>query len=172
MQTKMIHIDDVDKVRIARYGANKIFVIHYDDRKIMDDKELIELFDRAWSNGLNIRIQRAEIIQPEEVERRLLDRYHTYINHEQEHRSFHYSKTEFIVQLEKFSSKEYRLTQLWRVASSDSHPKTLFINFDSIEEKEQFDELANKLGFDAEKLGIILIRNFVNLHPNIFNNTD
>ena len=93
--------------------------------------------------------------------------HHTYIDPEQEHRSFHDLKAEFIAQLEKLDSNKYRLTQLWRVTSSDNHPKTLFVNFDSIEEKEQFNELANKLGFNAEQLGLQIIRNFVNLHPNI-----
>ena len=106
------------------------------------------------------------------MERRLLEKYHTYVDREQEHRSFHYLKAEFITQLEKLEKNKHRLTQLWRVASSDNHPKTLFVNFDSIEEKEQFDELANKLGFNAEQLGLKIIRNFVNLHPNIDRETD
>ena len=62
----MIYVDEIDKVRIARYGANKLFGIDYDARKTMDDEELIRLFDRIWSDGLSNRVQRSEIISPEE----------------------------------------------------------------------------------------------------------
>ncbi len=167
LEIEMIYTEEFDKVRIAKSGPNKLFEIDYDTRQAMDNKELINLFDRV-SNVLYDCTKRAEIISKEEVDRRLLDKYHSYVDPEQEHRSFHYLKAEFIVQLKKVGSNQYKLTQLWRVASSDNHPKTLFINFDNIEEPKQFEILANSLGFEDEKLGLQLIRNFMKLHPNYY----
>ena len=51
------------------------------------------------------------------------------------------------------------------MTSSDEHPLTLFIKFSNIEERERFKSLAKSLQIDDEKLGLRLIRNFMNLHP-------
>lgn len=161
----MIEIDAQDKIRIAKSGANKLFLVDYDTRQRMDKQQLIELFDRVWLNGLRRLVLDAEVIEPEEVSRRLLDKHHTYVDPQQEHRSFRYLRAEFIAQLEPYKNGEYKLTQLWRVASSDNYPKTLFINFSSVEERELFYSLARSLDMDDEELGLRLIRNFMNLHP-------
>ncbi|AKG20812.1 hypothetical protein [Calothrix sp. 336/3] len=161
----MITIDDSDKARIAKIGANKLFDVEYETRQKMSNLELIEVFERAWEKVLENRVNNAEIISSEEVARRLLDKYHGFIDPQQEHRSFHYLKAEFIAQLIKTDSNTYKLTQIWRVASSDTYPKTLFISFSSVEERNRFDELARSLQYTDEELGLLLIRNFMNLHP-------
>lgn len=161
----MIEVNDQEKVRIARSGANKLFGVDYDIRKNMGEKELLNLFDKVWSNRLEHLIVGAEVISRDEVNRRLLDKYHTYVDPDQEHRSFHYLKAEFIAQLELVGDARCKLTQLWRVASSDTHPKTLFITFSSVAERERFSSLAQNLAASDEELGLKLIRNFVILHP-------
>lgn len=50
----MILVSEIDKVRITRYGANKLFGIDRDARKAMEDEKLIKLFNRIWSNGRNV----------------------------------------------------------------------------------------------------------------------
>ena len=161
----MININDADKARIAKFGANKLFEVEYDTRQKMQESELIELFDHVWLRGLDDRVKKAEVISREEVTRRLLDKYHDFVDPHQEHRSFHYLKAEFIAQLEKVDSEQHKLTQLWRVASSDTYPKTLFINFGSVEERKKFDNLAKNLETSDEELGLQLIYSFMNLHP-------
>lgn len=159
----MIKITATDKVQIAKFGANKLFRIDYKTRKGMDDSQLLELFDDAWENRLKYLVESAEVIQQEEVSRRLLDKHHTYIDSAQEHRSFHYLKAEFIAQLRPLDSNQYELTQLWRVSSLDAHPNTLFITFSSIAEREQFSALARNLRKNEEDIALKLIRNFMEL---------
>lgn len=161
----MIEISDYDKIRIAKSGANKLFGADYDIRKNMDEIELIALFDKVWANRLEYLVLGAEVIARDEVTRRLLDKYHTYVDPKQEHRSFHHLKAEFIVQLEPLGEDRYKFTQLWRVASSDTHPKTLFITFSSTAERDQFSTLAQDLSASDEELGLKLVRNFMDLHP-------
>ncbi len=161
----MIIIDDADKTRMAKSGANKLFEIEYDDRQKMTGVELANLFNHIWSKGLDDRVEKAEVISKEEVARRLLDKYHDYIDPQQEHRSFHYLKAEFIAQLRKINNEQYKLTQLWRVASSDIYPKTLFIEFSSVEERKKFESLAEKLETSDKELGLELVLNFMRLHP-------
>ena len=162
----MIEVDSQDKIRIAKSGANKLFEVDYDVRQNMSDQQLIELFDQVWQRGLERRVLKAEVIPSDEVNRRLLDKYHNFVDFDQQHRSFRYAKAEFIVQLQPSENAQCKLTQLWRVVSSDSHPKTLFITFSSVEERQRFTSLAQSLGInDDEDLGLRLIRNFMDLHP-------
>jgi len=161
----MIEVDSQDKIRMAKSGANKLFEVDYDVRKNMDSQQLVELFDRVWRGGLKRMVSNAGVIPSEEATRRLLDKYHSFVDPSQEHRSFHYSKAEFIAQLQPCENNQYKLTQLWRVASSDTYPKTLFVTFSSVEERERFTALAESLGIVDEELGLRLIRNFMDLHP-------
>ncbi len=162
----MIKIENKIKYKIAKFGANKLFIKEYKEREKMDEQQLIILFDTVWSKTLEELVLKAKKCPVEEVYNRLLDEKHSFIDPKQEHRSFHYKKAEFIVQLEiyKHEKFQYRLTDLWRVTSSDSYPQTLFINFSSVEEKNLFKSLAEKLNFRDEELGLKLIYNFMNLH--------
>lgn len=162
----MIQVEDDDKIRITKSGANKLFVVEYDERQNMSSEKLIELFDTKWYNIVKELVEEADVCRShKEVIRRLPDKYHSFIEPEQEHRSFRYRQAEFIVQLQPLDDNQYRLNLLWRVPSSDDHPKTLFVNFSSVEEREQFEKLATSLGINDEKLGFQLQRNFMNLHP-------
>ncbi len=162
----MIEVDNYVKVRITKSGANKLFEVDYETRKNMDDEKLIDLFNQSWTKKLQRMVLQAKVIESDEVERRLLDtNYYNYIDSQQEHRTFHYKKAEFIAQLQIIENAKYKLTQLWRVTSSDEHPLTLFINFSNIEDRERFESLAKSLNIDEEKLGLQLIHNFMNFHP-------
>lgn len=162
----IINIDDQTKIRLAQKGANKLFNVEYEERQNMSENNLIDLFDQAWSRIIKHQIMKADLIPPEEVRRRLLDNCHPYIDPDQEHRSFHYDKAEFIVQLQLSQNSQYQLTQLWRVVSSDSHPTTLFVEFNSPEELKRFKFLAESLDTTGEELGLQLIYHFMSLHPN------
>lgn len=50
----MIEVDNNDKVRIAKSGANKLFEVDYETRKSMDEQKLIDLFNQIWTKKLEI----------------------------------------------------------------------------------------------------------------------
>ena len=124
----MIEVDDITKVRLAKIGANKMFGVDYDTRQTMDEPELIDLFDRVWTQGVERSVVDGEKCSAEEAARRLADKYHGFIDARQSHRSFRYRKAEFIAQL-KVEDDSSTLTQLWRVSSSDTHPENPFRDF-------------------------------------------
>lgn len=161
----MIEVDSKDKIRIAKGGPIKLFKVDYKDRKNMGERQLIELFDRVWSGELERMVTKAEVIPSEEATRRLQDKYHNFVDPDQQHRSFYHLKAQFIVQLQLSKNNQYKLTQLWLVNSSDIHPKTLYVTFSSVEERDLFASLAQSLGINDEELGLRLIRNFMDLHP-------
>ena len=69
---------------------------------------------------------------------------------------------ELVAQVQQAKGKSL-LTQLWRVKSSDEYPKTLFVNFASEEEREEFRQIADSLGWKDEALGLQLLRDFMNV---------
>ncbi len=161
---KVITVEDSTKVMVAKFGANKLFGVDYDERQKMINEQLTELFDRVGQGKIEQLVQGGKVCEYEEVARRLKENQKKYLDSQQKHRSFRHQNAEFIVQLQS-QNDQYKLTQLWLVNSSDEYPKTLFINFSSVEERERFRKLAKSLRIDDEELGLRLVRNFMNLHP-------
>lgn len=107
---------------------------------------------------------------PDDARSRLTSAQQQYFDSSQEHRGFRMQtlNAEFIAQLLSRGDEGYEMTQLWRVSSSDSHPKTLFVTFATVEEREKFRKLAANLGSKDEDLGLQLVIDFMEKHPRRF----
>jgi len=164
-----IIVEEREKINIAKWGANKLFGDPDKRRKEMTDQELITLFDSVWEDRLRRAIVTASKCQSTEAIERLTPSQRNYFDHKNEHRQFRLNdlNVEFVVQLEKTDNSE-KLNQLWRVSSSDEHPKTLFVTFETVEEKEKFKKLAANLGRQEEELGLELVTDFVKKFPESF----
>lgn len=66
---------------------------------------------------------------------------------------------DFIAQIEGSD-----LTQLWKISSGDDFPRTLWVEFESAEVKQEFEALAADLGWVDRELGLALIRDFMDKH--------
>ena len=108
-----IVVEPGEKIRIARFGANKIFKVDVSERRKLPAEKLIELFDKTWEAGLEQRILNAEVIEAEEVSRRLLDQHQPYIDSAEEHRTFRSNSAEYISQLQPIGKSRYKLTRLY-----------------------------------------------------------
>lgn len=159
----MLIVEREAKRLLARWGPNKLFGDDVDHRQGMSDDDLEERFDTVWHSMLQGLVQAAEVCTSEEVPGRLTKKQQRYFDGSQTHKSFRHGGAEFVVQLETVCDGE-RLSQLWRVSSSDTHPKTLFVNFATVEEREHFRDLAEKLGWQDEHLGLELVRSFMRIH--------
>lgn len=159
----------IKKVRIAKLGANKLFG-DPDKRKEMIDNELINLFNEVWTGTLVSNITRAAKCDPNDAYKRLTEREKKFFAFEQEHRQFRLQdfNLEYVVQLEYLAHNEYSLTQLWKIASSDINPKTLYVTFETVDERKRFKNLATKLGFNDEDLGLRLVLDFMSKFPKDF----
>ncbi|MDB5339504.1 MAG: hypothetical protein JWN70_5123 [Planctomycetaceae bacterium] len=170
----IIEVSEDVKRNLARFGPNKLFGDDVDERKKLTDEQEIALFDRVWKAKLEAAIQSAERCDSDEAKQRLTFSQQQYFRASQEHRSFRMQQlnAEFVVQLlpsEGNNFKDtYELTQLWRVSSSDTHPKTLFVTFDTVEQREQFKHLAGRLGIKDVDLGLHLVMDFMTKHPGRF----
>lgn len=155
-------VADETRARLAKYGPNKLFG-DYDKRQEMPVEQLVRVFNNAWNDSLAAAVQGSAPCRPEEARRRLSDKEARFFDESQEHREFrlHDRNMEFIVQLRRGPEGSHEVTQLWHIKSTDSHPKTLFVTFESVEEREAFRELARRLGWHDEALGLALLRDFM-----------
>lgn len=166
-----ITVSDDVKSTLAKYGPNKLFGDDVDDRKKLPHLDAVRLFNRVWNTVLAVAIETAEKCDSDDAKQRLTFSQQQYFKSSQEHRSFRMQNlnAEFIVQLARGEGDHtYELTQLWRVSSSDTHPKTLFVTFDTVEQRERFKTLAQNLGIKDEDLGLQLVLDFMAKHPGRF----
>lgn len=154
-----IHISDETKVRITRIGPVRTFG-DFESRQKLNEAELVILFDQKWKLGLGQAVNSSLPCEYEVVRSRLQGKQLNFVDKAQEHRQFRYHNMDFIVQFgQNVDSKE--LTQLWKVQSGDDHPKTLFVTFDTVAERERFKAIADHLFQNDEVLGLKIIRDFM-----------
>lgn len=91
-----------------------------------------------------------------------------FLRENQEQRQFSFQNMDFILQRRKTSTDDcMELTQFWKTQSGDDHPKTIWVTFDSVEERQKFRECANELGWHDETLALSLLRDFMDKLENI-----
>ena len=167
-----IQVEDEQKVLLAKFGANKLFGDDPDKRqKEMNKDDLIKLFDQIWDSTLKRSVITAEVCDAKEAYDRLsTQEQKKYFDFKQQHRQFRLKdlNIEFIAQLNSISHANWTLTQLWRVASTDTNPKTLYVTFESVEQRKQFAAIASNLGKTDETLGLQLIMDFAAKFPETF----
>lgn len=156
-----ITVQNDTKIRIAKSGPVRTFG-DYDKRKQMTDEQLVEVFDHAWAAGLERAVSSRSLPCDFEVARaRLKGRQQEFLDINQEQRQFRHQEMEFIIQLTPSEEGGKVVTQLWKVQSGDDHPKTLFVTFPTVEERQRFGAVAAELGWGDEQLGLALLQDFM-----------
>lgn len=149
------------KIYHARQGYNNVFGKDVDRRNEMDDSQLIERFDDVWKNSLCHAVERADRCDPEDARRKLKPKQQPYLDGDQEHREFWLENGLFIAQLKPINENDRELTQLWFISSTNIDPRVLRITFDTVDFREEFSQLAHRLGYTDEKLGEKLLLDFM-----------
>lgn len=149
------------KIRIAKSGPVRTFG-DYDKRQQMNGEQLVEVFDHAWAGSLESAILDHSLPCDFEVAQvRLRGRQQQFLDIKQEQRQFRHQDMEFLVQWTPSEEGGKELTQLWKVQSGDDHPKTLFVTFPTVEERQRFGAVAAELDWGDEQLGLALLQDFV-----------
>ena len=148
------------KIRIAKSGPVRTFG-DYDKRKQMNGEELVALFDHAWATGLEGAMSRSLPCDFEVARARLKGRQQEFLDADEEQRQFRHQEMEFIAQLRPSGAVGKELTQLWKVQSGDDYPKTIFVTFETVEERQRFRDIATKLGWHDEQLALSILRDFM-----------
>jgi hypothetical protein len=151
-----IKIQKATKARVVKHGPVRTFG-DYDERQRMDESELETVFDQVWATGLEQAVAGSHPCTIEVARPKLKEAFRSFLDARQEQRQFRYQDLDFIVQLKESPDGERELTQLWKTED----PKTLSLTFDTAKERKQFAVLARDLGWDDEKLGLELVRDFM-----------
>lgn len=165
-----INADNRTKVRLAQsqYAfPNKLLrAEEAERRKQMSDDELVKLFERIWESYLKPAVETAESCDVHFVRSKLKEKSQSFVDNSQEHRAFRLKdiNLEFIVQLKPNLAREYELTQIWFIPSTDYDPKCILICFKDVEEKKRFTELAKQLNYNDAELARELILDFLKKH--------
>ncbi|GAB4276158.1 MAG: hypothetical protein Fur0025_01050 [Oscillatoriaceae cyanobacterium] len=165
----LIEIPDDVKINLTKWALpNKFFPDEIvPKRERMNDRDLIKHFDRIWEEYLKSALDNSEICPADIAVQELNQSQQNYFDSDQEHREFRIEierlPLKFIAQIKKRLGKDsYVMTQLWWIKSSDKHPQTIFISFDTVEQRERFAEFAQMLGWKDDELGKKLLMDFLN----------
>lgn len=161
-----IEISVETKKRLAK-GAIPNKLLTPDERKKRNKKEfnseeLVQIFDRVWNDCLKQGVKSSKKCE-DAVLKKLQSKYSDFISSKQEQRDFN-TRTENLllaVQLKPLSTNHYELTQLWLVPNSDFNPKCIYVCCEDEEEREKFDDIAEKFGYESSSaLTLKLLRDF------------
>lgn len=142
---------------LARRGPAKVFGREVDRREVLEDGEAVSWFDQVWNNGLERSARSGVVVDAESVLEKLPDSARYYFRRNAEHREFRASGCLFVAQFPEAGICD----QLWFIPSTSGDPRTLYVNFDTVEEREHFARVASSLGWKDEELGLQLVRDFV-----------
>lgn len=166
-RTENIIVRKSVKLFAAKHGPNKLFGEDIDVREKFSDIDAMHRFNNVWDRTLERLVIYSDKCSSNDASSRLTSSQKSFFDLSQEHRSFRVQSMnlEFIVQLLSTKDGNYEMTQFWRIISSDSQPKTLFVNFATLEERINFRKLAANLGAKDEELALGLVMDFMSKYP-------
>jgi len=134
------------------YTPSRIFG-RYKDRKRWDSDKAIEVFNREWAQGLRAAVEEAvardKNLSYEEARVFLNEFEVKFLKSEMQRRSFEYKSFPFIVQYSRPTDDRIELNQIWYVHSHDSDRYLVCVEFNTPEELNAFNELAQRKGFGS-----------------------
>ncbi|MFO0556206.1 MAG: hypothetical protein U0271_47960 [Polyangiaceae bacterium] len=140
-------------------GPNKVFGEDVDERTHFNKAEAQARFDQRWTSILLPKMRVGMKCSFESASLRLGQQQQKFLRQDRLLWEFEACGLDFIAQIATNKDGEL-LEQLWYVPSMDSNPKLLRVVFDTVEERKAFGELAARLGWSAESLGLALVRDF------------
>lgn len=161
-----ICVERETKIRVSKSGPVRTFG-DYDKRNRMTEEELVTVFDKAWAGGLEAAVAKSLPCEYEVAHARLKERQQEWLRSNEEQRQFRFQEMEFIAQLRSVGKLGRELTQLWKVQSGDDYPRTIFVTFDTVEERKRFNRIAGRLGWPEEQMALSILRDFMAKFDNL-----
>jgi hypothetical protein len=153
----ILFTNDYTKVFLAQKGPASVFGRDVDTRESLSRADAIALFDRIWNSTLEREVQQAPRCSTESVVERVFDKAKPRVKKSAEHREFRIANCLFIAQLPLPDECD----ELWFISSSSPDPRTLYVNFESVPERDEFRHVASQFGWDDQALALELLRDFV-----------
>jgi hypothetical protein len=148
--------NEAAKIYLARKGPASVFGRDVDTREALSQPQAVALFDHIWADKLQREVEQAPKCSLESVLERLYESAKSRVKRSTEHREFRTANCLFIAQL----PSPMECDELWFVSSSSADPRTLYVNFDTVLERDEFRLVASQHGWDEQELALELLRDF------------
>jgi len=145
------------KLFLARKGPPKVFGDEVDQREELTDQDAIRWFDQRWDGLFLPALSKADRIDIESVREKVPIKSRGFIRDSAEHREFRLHGCHFICQLPTPSTSD----QLWFIPSSSADPRIIFVKFETLPIRKEFDAIAAELKWEPEKLAEKLLLDFM-----------
>ncbi len=150
-------VNDRVKVYLAQRGVPSVFGREVDIREGLSDAEAIAWFDRVWESQLAKEVEESDECDLDFVRSNVLPQTQHWLRAGATYRYVRLAKCSFIAQLIDPESCD----QLWFILSSSGDPRTLFVRFPTMADKEEFIQAAQELGWRPEDLVLKILRDFL-----------
>jgi hypothetical protein len=150
-------VNDSVKTYLAQKGVPSVFGREVDIREKLSGPEAIAWFDRVWESQLAKEVEKSDECDLDFVRSNVLPQTIRWLKPNATYRCVRLANCLFIAQLIDPESCD----QLWFILSSSGDPRSLFVKFPTMAEKEAFDKKAHELGWKSEELGLKILTDFL-----------
>jgi hypothetical protein len=148
------------KLGHVRKGDADVFGDDSDRRRSMDDEECLSRFAEVWRVTLEPEIRKAPIVTAEDAREMLESKLHGYVEEGAEFRQFSLHFVPFLARLTRRSG-ELVCDQLWSLGKHKDNTR-LSVYFRTIDLRERFESVSQRLGWDSSKLAEKILVDFMN----------
>lgn len=148
------------KIYFIRPSRYHLFGTDFENRDSMADDEAVLRFDQIWEAKIRNAIVEGDIIEYDDVLGLIAEHSRGYCHRDQEHRKFRLEGTVFVAQIKK-AGESYSHNQMWPVPAKNYDTRTLFVTFQSQNDRTEWNRLAARLGYDPEELGLRALQAFL-----------
>jgi hypothetical protein len=148
------------KMRLARSGDARVFGEQSDVRRKMDDEGALRHFADVWQSKLEPEIRRAPVIPTTEAVELLEGKQREYAIDGYQYRQFSLDSVIFIARLNDGATENGNCDQLWPLGAHRDNTR-LCMYFDTVDDRERFEEIARELGWDPKTLALSLATDFM-----------
>lgn len=145
------------KIYFVRPGRYHVFGTDFERRDSMTDEEAVRRFDQTWNSCIINAITSGDVVEYEDAIGLIAENSRNFCYQDQEHRKFRLEGTVFVAQLRRVGDG-YSHNQMWPVPAKNYDTRTLSVTFQTQNERDEWNRLAARLGYDPEDLGLRTLR--------------
>ena len=153
-------IRNEQKVGSIRFGDARVFGEDSDIRRKLGESEAVRRFGELWSSTLAAHVEAAPVITREEAEEMLEQKLKSFAITGYEYRQFSLHQVPFVARI---TGGGY-CDQLWALGAHRDNTR-LCVHFDTIAERERFEDVSKQLGWNSKTLGLCLLMDFMQKFP-------
>jgi hypothetical protein len=153
-------IRNEQKASSIRFGDARVFGEDSDVRRKLTDSDAIVRFEELWSGTLSAHVESAPEITRDEAEEMLEQKLKSFAVMGYKYRQFSLHQVPFIARITGGGSCD----QLWALGAHRDNTR-LCVHFDTIAERDRFEQIAKELGWSSKVLGVRLLTDFMEKFP-------